>query len=683
MNVTALARRLRVHPKELLRILPEYGFDIGAKAVKIDNKVANQIMRAWPKIKKEIEEKRQKELEEKRRKEKEMRKESGEEVMIPSFLTVRAFAELLGLPVSQLITELMRNGILANQNQDIDFDTAAVIGEELGFVVKLKEDDAEDKKEKQQSEALAEALGTVENTEPRPPVVVVMGHVDHGKTSLLDAIRGASIIETEAGGITQHIGAYQTIWKDAKTGKERALSFIDTPGHEAFTVMRSRGAKVADIAILVVAADDGVKPQTKEVIQILKAAKLPFVVAINKIDKDNADVTKVMTELSNHGVQPEEWSGEVPMVQISAKQKLHIDALLDVLLLVADVRADEIQADPHMQAVGTVIESHVDKNTGPVATVLIQSGTLKKGEKLVVNGEVYGTVRAMKDYNGQLLDDAGPSVPAQIIGFKVAPEVGDVMDLRHADTAKKIDIKQKRSTQTSAERHRVIEVRSDDEDAKAKTLNIVLRADVLGSLEAIIGSIDKLQYDDVGVKIIGKGLGNITEDDVTKADAGKGAIVGFNVKPSESATEIMRESNVMFKQFDVIYDLLDWISTELEALLEHEIIITEHGTLQVKAIFRTEKSKMIVGGQVTKGKIVSGAKARVKRDGEAIGEGVIEQCQIGQQKESSIPEGSEGGITFTGKTRIEQGDTIEAYSEEKRVRKLSEVDVSSSTVNES
>ena len=670
MNVTELARRLRVHPKELLRILPEYGFDIGAKAIKVDNKVASQIMRMWPKIKRDQERKRREEMEERRKKEKELRKESGETVILPSFITVRAFAEKLELPVSQIITELMRNGILANQNQDIDYDTAGVIAEELGFNVEKEDEESVDiEKEAEQSEAIASALEASEHKERRAPVVVVMGHVDHGKTSLLDTIREADITSTESGGITQHIGAYQTIWKDPKTEEERALTFIDTPGHQAFTVMRSRGAKVADIAIIVVAADDGVKPQTKEVIQIVKAAKLPFVVAINKIDKENADVQRTMTDLSQHGLIPEAWGGEVPMVEISAKQKLHIDKLLDVLLLVADVNEDTIQADPTIPAVGTIIESHVDKHTGPVATVLIQAGTLKRGEKLVVNNEIYGKARAMKDWHGDDLAEAGPSVPAQIIGFKVAPEVGDVLDLRTVDTASKIDVKQKKTEQTGAQKHSVMKAtRDDDEDTKKKTLNIVLRADVLGSLEAIIGSLDKIQHDEVGVKIIGRGLGNITEDDVQKAEAGNGVIVGFSVKPSLSADEILREKNIEFKKFTIIYDLLNWVETNLEGLLDHETIVTELGNLKVKAIFRTEKSSMIVGGLVSKGKIKVNAKARVKRDGELIGEGVIKKCQIGQSQEKEVPEGSECGVTFEGKTKIEEGDVLEAYTEETKAK---------------
>ncbi|PIR74734.1 MAG: translation initiation factor IF-2 [Candidatus Magasanikbacteria bacterium CG10_big_fil_rev_8_21_14_0_10_47_10] len=669
MNVTELARRLRVHPKELLRILPEYGFDIGGKAIKIDNKVAQQIMKMWPKIKRDMDNKRKKEQEEKRKAEKELRKESGETVLLPPFIAVRVLAERLKLPVSQIITELMRNGILANQNQDIDYDTAGVIAEELGFnVAREQEQDIDLEKEAQVSEALAEAMEEATHMERRAPVVVVMGHVDHGKTSLLDTIRQTDITSTESGGITQHIGAYQTIWKDPKSGEERAITFIDTPGHEAFTVMRSRGAKVADIAIIVVAADDGVKPQTKEVIQIVKAAKLPFVVAINKIDKENADVQRTMTDLSNEGLIPEAWGGNVPMVEISAKQKLHIDSLLDVLLLVADMHDSTIQADRTMPAVGTIIESHVNKNIGPVATVLIQAGTLRKNDKLIVNKEIYGKVRAMKDYRGEEIIEAIPSVPAQIIGFKLPPEVGDVLDLRNAENAVMIDVKQKKNEQTGAEKHSIMKAGTEENEDKKKTLNIVLRADVLGSLEALIGSLDKIDHAEVGVKIIGRGLGNFTEDDVQKAQAGHGVLVGFNVKPSSTVDEAIREKEVAFHRFTIIYDLLNWIQEELEKLLDHEVIVTELGQLEVKAIFRTEKASMIVGGLVKEGKLKKGAKLRVMRDGEMIGEGTLEKCQVGQQESKEVAAGTECGITFSGKTRIMNGDIIEAYSEEKRIK---------------
>jgi len=672
MNVTELARKLRVNTKELLEILPEYGFDIGKKAIKIDDRTATKVMKQWRFIKKELEDKKRKELEEKKNKEKELRRESGQKIVLGNRITVKHFAEKMEMSVTQVITELMKNGILANQNQDIDYDTAAIMAEELGFSVQ-KEDsqNVETEGDEQKNIAIEEAIAKGDNMQRRAPVIVVMGHVDHGKTSLLDTIRKANILDTESGGITQHIGAYQTIWKDPKTKEERALSFIDTPGHEAFTVMRSRGAKVADIAILVVAADDGVKPQTKEVIQIIKAAKMPFIVAINKIDKEAADIDKVKGELGQFNIIPEDWGGDVPMVGISAKQNMNIDKLLDVLLLVADVHEDDIKADPTIAAVGTVIESHVDKNIGPVATVLIQAGTLHKNDPLVIYNEIYGTVRAMKDYHGEVLLEAGPSTPVQIIGFKVAPEVGDLIDLSTAKTAKKIDVKRKKSEQTRANKSTITSIILDEEDKeKTKTLNLVIKADVLGSLEAIIGSLEKLKHPEVGIKIVGKGLGNITEDDVHKAEAGHAYVIGFHVKPTTVAEEIMQEKSVEFKEYSIIYDLINWAKEELADMLSDEVIVTDIGNFKTLAIFRTDKKAMTIGGKIEKGYIVPGAKVKIKRAGQVVGEGEISEVRIGADVVKKAESGTECGLRFEGRDTIEVGDVLEFHTVESKSRDL-------------
>ncbi len=670
MNVSELARQLRINTKDLLEILPQHGFDIGARAVKVDDRVADKIIRQWKYIKKSVEDRKRKEAEEKKLKEKELRRESGQTVVLADLITVRAFAEKLNLPVNQVIIELMKNGILANQNQNIDYDTAAIMAEEMGFTPQKEVvQQVDHSKEESRSQLLEEALSRSTDLKPRAPVVVVMGHVDHGKTKLLDAIRSTNVIDTESGGITQHIGAYQTVWKDPKTQEEKKITFIDTPGHEAFTVMRSRGAKVADIAIMVVAADDGVKPQTEEVINIIKAAKIPLVVAINKIDKEGADPTRVRSDLAQRGVQCEEWSGDVPMVEISAKQKLHIDKLLDVVLLVADMNQEKIMADASLPAVGTVIESHMDKNMGPVATILVQSGTLNKNDALVVNGEIYGKVRAMKDYKGENLEMAIPSTPVQIIGFKVAPEVGDVLDVSKAAGAEKIDVKQKRTQQTSAERSFV--KKADEKEIKSeRILNVVVKADVLGSLEAIIGSLEKIKHEEVAVKIVGKGLGNVMQDDVNKAEAGGAEVVGFHVNLSPDAEELMRNKNLKFHRFEIIYDLINWVKDELEKLLEHEKIVTELGNLKVLAIFRTEKSAITLGGRVENGKAKKESLVRVKRNGEVMGIGKIVNCQSGKQEVKEIPSGSEGGLRFEGKTKIEVGDVLEFYTEESKARKI-------------
>ncbi len=669
MNVSELSRQLKVHPQKLLQILPEFGFDIGARAVKVDDRVAQQIIRQWKRIKFILEEREQKEKEKEKELEKEARKSSGITVSLPAKLTVRELADLLQVPVTRLIMEFMKNGILATQNENIDHDTAVLVAQDLGFMVAEEKTENKEEEPTEHVENLENIL-TSDATVPRPPIIVVMGHVDHGKTKLLDAIRSTNVMGQEAGGITQHIGAYQVVWTNPKTKEKSPITFIDTPGHEAFTVMRGRGAKVADIAVLVVAADDSVKPQTIEAINIIKAVKLPVVVAINKIDKEGADVKKVRADLSQHGIVAEEWGGDAPMVEISAKQNLNIDKLLDVLLLVADVHADEVKANPARAAAGTVIEAHVDKGEGPVATVLVQTGTLRLNDPLVVNGEIYGKVRAMKNYKGENLKEAPPSCPVRILGFKVAPQVGDILDVGSAAMATDINIKEKRNRQSGAEK-KVISASADVEEEEAKKiLNLVIKTDTLGSLEAIIGSLEKIKNDEVGVRIIGKGLGNITADDVAKAETAHAIIFGFNVSPAPIAHNMIQDKNIQFLQFSVIYNLLDFVKAELKKLLNPEKIVIELGKLRVSNIFRTTKGSMIVGGRVEDGKIKKDARVRVRRGGEVIGQGKLGQLQSGKQTVNELPEGNEGGLQFDGKLKLEIGDVLEAYTEEEKEKKL-------------
>lgn len=671
MNVTELARQLRVNTKELLEVLPQYGFDIGARAVKIDDRVAEQISRRWRFIRRDLDEKRRREQEEAKKKERALRQESGQTVIVNGLITVRDLADQMKLPVAQVLMELMKNGILANQNQNIDPETATILAEELGFRVEAGGGEVVVPASAAHEEDLAETLArSAEQGAMRPPVIVVMGHVDHGKTKLLDTIRSTNVVAKEAGGITQHIGAYQTIWKDPKTQAERAITFIDTPGHEAFSMMRSRGAKVADIAILIVAADDSVKPQTVEAINIIKAAKLPFVVAINKIDKEAADLDRVKSDLSQHGIIPEEWGGETPVVGISAKNNVNIDKLLDVLLLVADVNADKIKADANVPAVGTIIESHVNKGMGPVATILVQAGTLHATDKLVVNGEIYGKVRAMKNYRGDTIETATPSMPVQIMGFKVAPEVGDILDVSKADTATEIDVKQKRSQQTGAEKAISNDTGATDSDEKKKMLNVVVKADVLGSLEAIVTSLAKIRHDEVGVQVVGKGLGNVTEADVAKAEAAGATVIGFNVRPTPTAEETMRNKEIEFLSYSVIYDFINWVKAQLENMLDKEKIITELGKLKVLAVFRRERKTTIIGGRVLDGKVQKGERVRVLRGGILIEVGTVLACKIGQQEVKDVIEGTECGLQIELKEKIEVDDVLEIFHEESKARKI-------------
>ncbi|MBP6859586.1 MAG: translation initiation factor IF-2 [Candidatus Magasanikbacteria bacterium] len=668
MNVTELARQLKIHPQKLLQILPEFGFDIGARAVKVDDRVAQQIQRQWKRIKFVLEDREIKEKEKQKELEKEARKSSGITVTIGDKLTVKELADLLQVPLTRLIMEFMKNGILATQNENVDHDTAALVAQDLGFTV--AEGSVETKAEETSHVENLQNILTTDAGVARAPVIVVMGHVDHGKTKLLDSIRSANVMAQEAGGITQHIGAYQVIWNNPKTKEKSPLTFIDTPGHEAFSVMRGRGAKVADIAVLVVAADDSVKPQTIEAIKIIKAAKLPVVVAINKMDKEGADPKRVRADLSQHDILAEEWGGEVPVVEISAKQNLNIDKLLDVLLLVADVNAENIKANPDRAAAGTVIEAHVDKGEGPVATLLVQTGTLRLNDPLVVNGEIYGKVRAMKDYKGENLVQAGPSCPVRILGFKVAPQVGDILDVGSASSANIINIKEKRNIQSGAEKKTVSLMADPEDEEKKKVLNLIVKADTLGSLEAIIGSLDKIKNEEVGVRIVGKGLGNVMADDVSKAETSHGIICGFNVVPVPLAKNMIQDKNIQFLQFSVIYDLIDFVKVELKKLLNPEKIIIELGSLKVAAIFRTAKNSMIVGGRVISGKLKKDARVRVKRDGEIIGMGKIFQLQSGKQTVNELPEGNEGGLQYDGKVKLEIGDVLEAYKEEEKEKKL-------------
>ncbi len=668
MNVTELARQLKIHPQKLLQVLPEFGFDFGARAVKIDDRVAEQIKKEWRRIKFVLEEREKKEKEKQKELEKEMRQQSEAVVKIPSKVTVKELSQILNLPLNKLIVELMKNGILVSQNENLDYDTAVIIAEDLGFKV----DRVDDKQGEQDSHHVSnlEKILSQEGSASRAPVIVVMGHVDHGKTKLLDAVRHTNVMDTEAGSITQHIGAYQVVWTNPKSKEKRPITFIDTPGHEAFTVMRSRGAKVADIAILVVAADDGVKPQTVEAINIIKAAKLPFIVAINKIDKEGADPQRVRNDLAQYNIIPEEWGGEVPMVEISAKQNLHIDKLLDTLLLLAELNEAQIRANPERSAAGTVIEAHVDRGAGPVATILVQAGTLNLNDPLVVNGEIYGKVRAMKNYRGENLLQAGPSCPVRILGFKVAPQVGDVLDVGSVGTAQIIDVKAKKVQQSGAEKVNAPVDSGNEEEESKKYFNVVIKADTLGSLEAIIGSFEKMKNEEVSVCVVGKGLGNITADDVTLAQTTGAKLFAFHVSPMPLAAEMIQNTGVEFKEYKVIYDMLDYVEEELEKMLNLEVIVTELGIFKVMQIFRSDKNSQILGGRVEKGKIIKDAKVRVKRKGEHIGLGKLTQLQMGRQAVSEIMEGNECGAQYEGKLQVEEGDVLEVYKEESKKKKL-------------
>lgn len=662
MNITELARRLRAHPRELQEKLPELGFDVGKKAIKVDDRQAQRIIEAWGEMKRK-QRLAQKVEEQKTRADRkaQMKPEEMKQVYVPGVITVRDFASRLELPVPRVMQELMRNGILAAINQQIDFDTASIIAEDLGFLAQREQ--AGDKDDQQGLEKIRERIEEEQagQTQKRPPVVVVMGHVDHGKTKLLDAIRSTNVMESEAGGITQHIGAYQV------THNDHQLTFIDTPGHEAFTVMRSRGAKVADIAILVVAADDGVQPQTREVIDIIKSAGLPFIVALNKIDREQANMDKVKSELSEIGLVPEDWGGKTIVVPISAKQGTNIKGLLDMLLLVADMEKGKIVANPDHRAIGTVIESHVEQSSGPVATVLVQSGTLRVGDTLSVRGTLFGRVRAMRDWTSGGLNVAPPSTPAEIIGWKIAPAVGDIMEVPESEKGlkriKATDSSYKATEEIASIKHLQHSEDSDDTQGK-QVMNLIIRSDVLGSLEAILGMLDKIHHEQVGVKVTQKGLGNITDADILTAEATGAIVIGFNVQPTATAQELAREKNVEIRRHQIIYKMFEQIIADLQKMLPSESVITEHGTFGVLKNFRKSDHGWIIGGRVKKGTIAPGAKLRLQRGGEYIGEGSIEKVQLGKAQIKEAKEGQEVGIDYRGKVKPEDGDILEAYTEE-------------------
>ncbi|MFH1404703.1 MAG: translation initiation factor IF-2 [Patescibacteria group bacterium] len=670
MNVTELARRLRTTPEELLEKMPQLGFSVGKRAIKVDNRVAQQIMQAWGDMRRR-ERTTQRIEEQKKKAEKKLEREiSGDlvPVKLPPIITVRDFSSQLDLPVSKVMQELMQNGILAALNERIDYDTAAVIAEDLGFAPELEEGKNEEVVDIKALDRVRQAFENeaVENLEERPPVIVVMGHVDHGKTKLLDAIRTTNVVDSEAGGITQHIGAYQV------TRKNKLLTFIDTPGHEAFTVMRSRGAKVADIAILVVAVDDGVQPQTKEAINIIKSAGLPFVVALNKIDREEANIDRVKAELAELGLTPEDWGGKTIMVPVSAKKMQNIDGVLDMLLLLAEMDKDRIRSNPNARAIGTVIESDVNPGEGPVATVLVQSGTLHVGDVLGVKDYQYGKVRAMRDWQGESVKEATPSTPVRIIGWKLSPAVGDIMEvpenIKDLKKIKATDMSTSATEEVASIRHNTQE--TTEEESTTKTLNIIVRADVLGSLEALLGMLDTIKHDEVSVKVISKGLGNITETDILNAETGDAKILGFNVHSTTSAEELARDKNVQIRHYGVIYKLFDDVISDLQALLPSETVATELGKLEVLATFKKTKDGCIAGGVVKEGKMIPKSKVRIARGGEYIGEGEILGIQFNKSDAKDAKQGQECGFQFKGKTKLEVGDIFEIYSEEKLDRKL-------------
>jgi len=576
-------------------------------------------------------------------------------------MTVKALAEKLSLPLTVVMTELVRSGVMAAMNEEIDYDTAAIVADDLGFIPEQETRTAESVDRQGMAELVHEDDAT--KLVDRAPVVVVMGHVDHGKTKLLDAIRKTKVVEGEAGGITQHIGAYQVVEKG------QAITFIDTPGHEAFTAMRSRGARVADVAILVVAADDGVKPQTEEVIKIIAEAKLPFVVAINKIDKPGANVVRVMQELAAKSVLVEGYGGTVVSAEISAKEGKGIKELLDSVLLVAQVEKENLKANPDRPAVGTIIESHVDSGEGPVATMLVQTGTLKVGD-VVSTEDVWGRVKALKNYLGESIKAAGPSVPARILGLKSAPLVGDILRVQTDPKVIRELKSRKAAVRRAPQPMKTVAAATDEKKGEVQTLNLVLRADTLGSLEAIRESLKKLDHPEVRAEIVQSGLGNITEADVLRAETAQALLLGFDVVSTPTAESVARGKNMTMTTYDVIYDLVDDVRAALERLLKPEVIETELGRVKVLALFRTETKTQIFGGKVTAGKVHANAMLRVLRDNVQVAEGKLMQLQSQKSAANEVVTGQECGMKYEGPPVVQIDDVVVAFTREVKVRHI-------------
>jgi translation initiation factor IF-2 len=573
-------------------------------------------------------------------------------VTVESGVTVKDLSGALGVPMAQIIKILMGLGQMRTATQSLSDDEVELIATEVDREVTIKHA-ADDEEPEIVEDADADLT-------PRPPVVTIMGHVDHGKTTLLDAVRSTAVVETEAGGITQHIGAYQT------EVDGRKLTFLDTPGHEAFTAMRARGAKVTDIAVLVVAADDGVMPQTKESISHARAAEVPIVVAINKMDVPDANADRVKSELAAEGLQPEDWGGATQFAEVSAKQRQNLDGLLEQILLVADAEL-ELTANPKADASGPIIESRLDVGRGPVATMLVQRGTLRIGDAIVA-GDASGKVRALYDYRGEKVKEAKPGEPVEILGFDRPPPAGELCRVvEHERQAK--DLANKRAERLRREQlaqrsKRGVSLEtlfSQMQEGAVQDLNIVLKGDVQGSVEALMGELAKIQHPEVRVNVIHTGVGGITENDVNLASASDALVVGFNVRPSAEARALAEREGVDIRTYRVIYQLTEDIQQALVGMLSPIEKEETLGEAQVRALFKVSRLGTIAGCMVTQGVVRRGAQVRVVRDGTVVHETSIAQLKRFKDDAREVAEGFECGILLDGFNDVKEGDVLEAY----------------------
>ena len=580
-------------------------------------------------------------------------------ISLPPVVTVSDFAQRLGLGAAQVVGELMKNGVMATVNEQIDFDTAEIIAAEFGFTATPEAEQPEDRPSQKNSDVES-------SKQSRPPIIAVMGHVDHGKTSLLDALRKTDVVGGEAGGITQHIGAYQI------TKNDRVVTFLDTPGHEAFAALRAHGAKTCDIAIIVVAADDGVKPQTKEAIEHAKQAGVALVIAINKIDKPGADSNRVKQELSEIGIVADDWGGDVPCVEVSAKTGDGLEKLIEVVMLVSDIA--EPQAVFAGLGNGVVIESHIDTGRGPVVTLLIQNGELRVGDWMVV-GKSYGKIRSLENFLGEPIKKASPAMPVVVSGLKDLPAFGDWFEeVETEKIAKDWMSSQSRKASfkslTAAKSMNSQDIARAVIDGKIKELAVVVKADAQGSLESLTTSLEAVGNDEVRVKIIGSGVGDISETDINSANAGNAIILGFNVGISGPVNQLAKRSDVEFKLYKIIYELLDDVRDWLSTLLPPEIIETEHARLKILGVFKTTKNMVVCGGKVLSGKIIPSLDIKIISAKKEIGLGKLDSLQKNKESAKEVVEGEECGLSVETKTPITLGDELSFYSTESKARKL-------------
>lgn len=584
-------------------------------------------------------------------------------IKLPAIITVRDLAQEIESSPIEVIKTLMANGVMANINQQIDFDTAAIVASEMGYEASLEIPELETEDDTGEIPLWRRLIADEDQSQlvDRPPVVTILGHVDHGKTTLLDAIRHSNVVEGEAGGITQHIGAYQI------EHHGRVISFLDTPGHAAFTAMRARGAQGADVVVLVVAADDGVMPQTREAVAHAKAAHVPIIVAMNKIDKPNADKDRVRQQLAEIGLVPDDWDGDTIVVPISAKQKTGLDDLLEAIILVADNL--EITANPKGRVIGTVIEAEIDRSKGPMATLLVQNGTLEVGD-IVVVGKTYGRLRALFDYVGRRTRKAGPSTPVSVMGLSDVPSAGDLFQVVESEKEARSIVEQRSLAEKQATKERTSAVTLEQlfeqyQAGEVRELRLIIKADVQGSLEPIINSLNELTTGDISVNILYAETGSIGENDVMLAAASKAIVIGFNVSPDGAAQRLADSEGVSIRQYNIIYRLTEDIEKALKGMLEPEEKEKVIGHAEVRAVFKISKVGNIAGCYVIDGEIRRNALIRVLRDENEAFKGQLASLKHLQDDVREVRQGFECGIALKGFNDYREGDILECYTIEK------------------